>query len=173
MEIDKIAATLEDGRILSRDFKIFLKIGIACCVIGYLLSVIIIATGLYPNDINVWFLGVFVFLFCFGIGGAFFYLIWRNKKIELKVQEYLIDAEELYAETRIVNDLGIVGRIQDGVKIEIRFQLNNRKYVRISGNPNKKTLRNGYDKVFLMYANRIVRILYSPKYDQIMILKDK
>lgn len=31
---------------------------------------------------------------------------------------------------------------------------------------------NGYDKVFWKYVNRKISILYSPKYDQVMFLKD-
>ena len=31
----------------------------------------------------------------------------------------------------------------------------------------------GYHSIWSKYANKELRILYSPKYDQVMILKDK
>ena len=32
--------------------------------------------------------------------------------------------------------------------------------------------KNGYFKILSKYANRSIKIMYSPKYEQVMILKD-
>ena len=78
------------------------------------------------------------------------------------------DAVELYAYSEELSKIGMLLQVSE-TKIRVKFQWEGRNYVRISGNGKRKA----YQKVFTKYANRYIRILYSPKYDQIMILKDK
>lgn len=55
--------------------------------------------------------------------------------------------------------------------IEIDFVYNDRLIIKRSGNPEKSKSR--YDTIFGYYTNREIKILYSPSYDEVMILKDK
>ena len=63
------------------------------------------------------------------------------------------------------------------IKISLEFYYNGKKYVKESGEKNDMQqdliyYAPGYDSVYRKYVNRDIRILYSPKYDQVMILKD-
>ena len=54
-------------------------------------------------------------------------------------------------------------------KLKVSFKYNKKKYVKYSGT--KQT--NGYDSVFLKYSDAQITILYSPQFDEVMILDDK
>lgn len=77
-----------------------------------------------------------------------------------------------------------LGRIENGIiyrtkiKISIKFFYNEQKIIQKSGAKNKIKenlfyINVGYDAIFLKYIDREIKILYSPKYDEVMILKDK
>ena len=53
-------------------------------------------------------------------------------------------------------------------KLKVSFKYNKKKYVKYSGT--KQT--NGYDRVFLKYSDAQITILYSPQFDEVMIIKD-
>ena len=56
-------------------------------------------------------------------------------------------------------------------KIQVAFEFNGQKYSHLSGdNPNK--IEKGYERIWVKYADREINILYSPTYDQVLILKD-
>ena len=106
------------------------------------------------------------------MGGIFILIsaIWliKNNLLKRKMRIWMEDAVELYAYSEELSKIGMLLQVSE-TKIRVKFQWEGRNYVRISGNGKRKA----YQKVFTKYANRYIRILYSPKYDQIMILKDK
>ena len=171
----QVVASLEYGYIFTKSF-----IGFVYGVIIFLVaSAICVVTGsIYFNDFDVLypFLGTCCLFLClFSIIPI--YHIHILKKIKL----FCGDAVELKAES---TEIGSYHRIEGLIvpttrkKISIKFMYNGKKYLRESGQPgyNKPYMYNtkaGYEKIFAKYSNRIIRILYSPKYDQVLILKDE
>ena len=106
------------------------------------------------------------------MGGIFILIsaIWliKNNLLKRKMRIWMEDAVELYAYSEEISRFWMPMH-PTATKIRVKFQWEGRNYVRTSGNGKRKA----YQKVFTKYANRYIRILYSPKYDQIMILKDK
>lgn len=96
------------------------------------------------------------------------YFLIKNNLLKRKMRIWMEDAVELYAYSEEISRFWMPMH-PTATKIRVKFQWEGRNYVRTSGNGKRKA----YQKVFTKYANRYIRILYSPKYDQIMILKDK
>ena len=81
---------------------------------------------------------------------------------------------ELNADTRSIDKKYWFGV---STKLKIEFCYDKKKYSFQRGEPAGKfgwlINSNGYFKVLTKYADRKVKILFSPKYEQILILKDK
>lgn len=59
-----------------------------------------------------------------------------------------------------------------GIKIVVTFEYNGQQMSRISGSKRTKKLfyqYDGYDKAYNDFAGRDIKILYSPRYDEVMI----
>ena len=54
-------------------------------------------------------------------------------------------------------------------KLKVAFKYENKKHVAYSGTKQV----NGYDRIFFRYSNRQIKILYSPKFDEVMLLCEK
>lgn len=169
MGISNIEASLSQGNILSKKQFIVLHILMLVCLILPLLTIILsiipqvewnkalMATIILGDIIFLSFLWVLI------------YIKLKNNSIKKKIIKWLEDAVELKAYCRKIdeNRLGIQPK---AVKIQVKFKYNNKKYSREStarifgGQP-------GYLSVYKKYADRIIEILYSPKYDEVLILK--
>lgn len=80
---------------------------------------------------------------------------------------YTVFAEEA-GRQQFVNGFG-----RYAVRLVVRFTYHGRKIVRFSGEDAKGTLaKQGFFPAWNKYCNREINILYSPKFDQIMILQD-
>lgn len=159
----KIVASLKYGRIYEKSL-IFLWI--------------MFADGL--------FLGIYSFVFLFGVdrsivgficgflsgilfSGAALYLIVKNYINCKNCKKWVQDAVELNA-TSVGIKKAYFGFSDIGLrKLKVSFKYNKKKYVKYSGT--KQT--NGYDRVFLKYSDAQITILYSPQFDEVMILDDK
>ena len=98
------------------------------------------------------------------------YVLVRDKINKKKVVIWLNDAIELkaYSKTTDRKKLPFLPR---GITIEVVFKINNISYVR---EISKRNFGGGKAYYSIMkYADREIDILYSPKYDEVIILKDK
>lgn len=102
--------------------------------------------------------------------GAWGYLIIRNERIRKHILQWLEDAVELNADAKVIDVQG-VSLLFPRAKVQVSFVLEGRKMTRVSGKQGK--IGSGYQNFWRRYDKRSVRILYSARYDQIMIRKDK
>ena len=106
-----------------------------------------------------------------------FYLFLHAKKRKKKFASWLDDAAEYTAESKKIDsefDLLALARVY---RIQIKFDFEGAKIQRISGRPDHYEfdvydVENGYHSVFRDFVDKEIRILYSPEYDQILILKE-
>lgn len=165
-----IVASLQEGKIIPRwgiglvYFEIFL------CLFSVVLSVFI---SVIKNRYDV--------LMCLILPGIvlpiFIYILIKHYRLCAKVKLWIEDAVECWADS-ITLDSQVPPWIGNRrvFKIQVKFIYQGKKLIKNSGNAKKKgiynTLYDGYDSVFKKYTNRKIKILYSPKYDQVLILKE-
>lgn len=107
------------------------------------------------------------------IGAAFLavliYYFIQDKMIKKEVSLWLQDASIVQATSEEVDSFR-AGFQPIGVKIRVRFDINGIAYARES---TTKVFggKIGYSNAFKKYTNRKIKIMYSPKYDEVMILK--
>ena len=171
-KIRKIDALLEYGEIFSFTLMFFVYFMFILGVGGIILTLCI---AVIEKEYIV--LSILPF-FLLGIVSSVFIFLMHRKQIS-RAKKFLFDAVELSAKTKMLDS----SYAQNGffrvpiTKIAVEFNYDGTNIVRHSGlKEYKGGLRNnkgGYNKVFNKYANRQIQILYSPKYDQVLILKDK
>ena len=117
---------------------------------------------------------VFWIIFWVFIMSAFpiFFLIYliKTEKKRKEVCLWLQDAVLLQAQSKEVGRKYALGMFP-GVKLQIDFELGGMHYTRFSDSPSPQGERGGYYLMWRKYANRTIQILYSLKYDKVMILK--
>ena len=109
-------------------------------------------------------------LLCFAILGLPLYIIIKDKRNKKQVKIWMQDAVKLEAYCKKLDEYKLMFLL-NGIRIQVSFEINGIKYVR---NSTGKTFAGGkaYLATFIKYADREINILYSPKYDEVMILKD-
>jgi len=93
-------------------------------------------------------------------------LIAGYKKLEKKVVLWLEDAIRLRALTMRLDKVSLAYK---PFQIQVNFEFDGRMYQRVSAPGN---VIKGYHKIFSRYGDREINILYSPKYDEVLIIKD-
>jgi hypothetical protein len=112
------------------------------------------------------------FLFIAGMAWLLGRIIKTNRKLKKHILSCMEDAVSLKAYSYVIDtnsyDLLLWPH---GVKIKIKFKYLGKHYSKISRG---KMLggTEGYHQIYAKYGNRNVRILYSPKYDEVLLLKD-
>ena len=98
------------------------------------------------------------------------YIKVKNDRLKKKILLWLEDAIETIAYSKKIGE-NRVGLPPKATKIRVRFAINGVTYKRES---TAKIVggQRGYLGTYNKYANREIRILYSPKYDEVLILKD-
>ena len=166
-----IVASLQEGKIIPRWGIGFLYFGIFLFLFMVVFSVCI---SIIENRYD-----VLMCLMMPGIGlPAFIYILIKHYRLLAKVKLWMEDAIECQAEA-VTLDSQVPPWIGNrrAFKIQVNFMYGEERITKISGNPTAKKrglydkLYNGYDSIFKGYTNRIIKILYSPKYDQVLILK--
>ena len=171
MCVSDIEASLSLGIILNKKQSLFLSLGIAICLI---LPVVTFMLVIIPEVI--WNILLIVTLFfanllCLSLFGILVYIKLKNIKIKKKISAWLDDAIELIAFCKIIgeNRLGIQPK---ATKVKVEFKFDNINHIKFS---TAKVFggQTGYLGTFNKYSNKVLRIAYSPRYDEVMILKDK
>lgn len=98
------------------------------------------------------------------------YLIVGNHKKKKKIKIWLNDAVKLKAYSQNISEYNSVFNIK-GIIIRVIFQFNGKRYIKESTVKNEMGNK-AYLVTYKKYADRDIDILYSPKYDEVMILKD-
>lgn len=95
----------------------------------------------------------------------------KDYKLKKRVSLWLDDAVETKAYSKQTGEQKLPF-LPKGITIQVKFEIEGKKYVRDSG---IKVFGGGkgYLATFKKYADREINILYSPKYDEVLILKDK
>ncbi|MBO4989747.1 MAG: hypothetical protein J6D37_05395 [Clostridia bacterium] len=151
-------------------------LGVVC---GWMLVILGIFLGILPfcgalsleaDEVEDMMIAVFIAL-PFSIACGCYLLIWYyrwNRKVDLWLQ----DAVHLEAKCEEMSRSRI-GRSGTGYKILVRFRYDGKRRTVYSGRRRKGKLmtEGGFGGIYYYYAGRVVDILYSPKYDQVMLLR--
>ena len=103
------------------------------------------------------------------IGVVLFYFFHQRKK----VKKWLEDAIECEGYTEIIDVKKRLGATL--LKLKIDFRIEGKTYTRITGDSNNLgdyNAMNGYYSGIEKFADKQVKVLYSPKYGEVMILND-
>ena len=166
----RIAATLRYGRTAHLFTKIIanttLYFSVAMCCIFFLIFMLSHFGAMEEDERGLLILTAAMF------GAACFALIpvILLTVEERKIRLWLKDAVPLTAQSQIV---GVQKRGLcefEAVKISVKFVYNGKEHIQTSGNPKRRNASNGFTFIYNDYTDREIKILYSPSYDQVMVL---
>lgn len=148
-----------------------------CSLIGTLVSLfgvsVIFSIFAIIQDIS-FLAGMIAFFIC--AIGLLIVLIINHHNLKL-IKLWKEDAILCTAKTKILGSSCIYsgGVSLLTAKISVIFYCQGKLIKKESGTKKSTGIKlfNGYSKIFMRFSDREIQILYSPKYDQVMILKDK
>lgn len=168
----RIAASLRYGKLLKKT-AIFFVVGIAVGIVILITAFNILFQFILNGNDNVP-LTLAEILVGFLLGGGYLwfcsYLLVNDVINVKKCKEWLKDAVELDAYCEGIEDenTNILLR-KFCLKLKVYFKYNDKKLIRYS----LTKLNDGYDVCLYKYTNKNLKILYSPKYDEVMIPSQK
>ena len=169
MKVEDIDVSLRYGKIFNKNWIILNSISIivVLLVFGYALYDIILME--YQNRFDL-LKYIIIWSICFlSIETWFFYFILKNYKIKKKVKFWLQDAVKLTVFAKEIKRLPAFLFSLEQVAIEVIFK-HDGKLIKIK-NGNRKQLQ--VAPYLVKYANKNINILFSPKYNEVMILKNQ
>lgn len=173
-----IRATLSGGKNISKPKFIVLLILLCICFLGTLASgIMIIINSERIAEIVIYATRCFVFIYVSNL-----YSSESQEKIRLWLADaVLLDAYcyRSFDDPSIMNMCWSAVNQNDnkrgnsfGAKISVSFFYDNQQFVRRSGSKKQNTFLyqiDGYNAVYKKYVDRNIKILYSPRYDEVMI----
>ena len=169
MDISNIDVSLTYGQLYTKKHFSLLYI---CLAISLLMPILTVVLFFLPDVEWDRFLIVTVVLFnlfsLFLLAVVIFALA-QDKKAKNKVRLWLEDAIEIKAFANFVSEK-MTSLTSIATKIQVDFMLDGKHYYKVSG-VKHAGWQAGYDKAFTKYVNKEVNIMYSPKYNEVMILK--
>ena len=187
-DLTKIAGTLKYGAFDGRKRK---KLLIPCatftavmilCVAGAITALWIDqANDQTPlPDIEFAFANIGIAIGLLLVPAVLWGLFIHNEKIRNKILLWLQDAVELEGHCETLSEdytsapLNQLISSPSRIRIRIKFKYNGKHYSRDSGYRNKNgELKNEYQAIWIHYADKSVKIMYSPEFDEVIILKDQ
>ncbi len=109
---------------------------------------------------------------------AMIYCLFTGIQMNIRIKLFQKDGVELTAISSIPENGVTCDQYDCKIKIRVEFFYQGEKHVQISGEkwPYVKIISGleglGYHKAFKNYEGREIKILYSPKYDEVLILAD-
>ena len=168
MQKRRVVATLAHGRVLSSIWYAMLIVWLICNL------VVAIASLIYATVHKDWLFLLGVFL-CVGMAFLASYLLIYYGKINTEIKRWKEDAVLLEATCEVVSERVCYRFLEKEAKIIVKFKYANKKRKCTSGERIKKDdivhMHEGFDSIFVKYDHCKIDILYSPKFDQVMILK--
>ena len=172
IDLKRIAATLKYGKFDGTDRKIYIVIYV--CLILIIVGTIVGTVFLIKNAVDSQENGNSIIGYAGGgvvvitLIGFFAYLVMRNEKARKEIYLWLDDAVELKAYSKKTGEYQPKAFSGYVYKIKIEFKYNGKRYSYFSRNRN-----DGYSDYWLYFLDQQVDILYSPKYEEVMILRPK
>lgn len=179
-DLTKIKFLLNNGKFDgdSRTKVILIYVAFVCLCVGLIvlsITMLSIEQVKEPRMIGE-FIGIIIgIIFAFSLLPIIWLiLVIRNERLRFKIFIWLEDAIELTAYAKCIGTKYWIGIPL--IKLQIEFNINGIKYVRTSEEEKRGLIDKGrpigYFSGISEFANKEIRILYSQKYDQVMILKD-
>lgn len=172
MNLANIEASLSQGNFLSGKKLLVLYMSLCIMLLFPSLSIIIfivmIVTTEWSIPIFTLFIGGDVLCLLFLI--MFIHIKIKNDRLKEKIILWVEDAIQVRAFSKKIDE-NRLGLQPKATKIQIKFKINGEMYVKES---TAKVFGGwqGYLGTFNKYANREINILYSPKYDEVLLLKN-
>jgi hypothetical protein len=167
MKISEIQGSLKHGQFVSVEFTPVCFLGMGASILIVILSSIFIPmeSGFDTDTLSILLAGnildLAIFTFCLVV-------VLHGYKLKKKIRLWLEDAVELKAYAKKQDDY--TEFIKPSAKISVHFKINGKKYSRVSEGKSG-SLPKGYHGIWTKYADKEIDILYSPKYDQVLVLK--
>lgn len=176
--LKSIDASLQYGQYFSGKWMVLFISLIAYCVVlilAFFIWLILVNCGIeqYDNDAHVSMTCCLCVAVLVIIG--MLYVMYKNNRLKKKILLWLNDAVKLHATTRVLESFRTFGHPIAETKLLVEFYYINKRIICESGDNTKKDhwyKRNGFFKVLSKYGNKEIKILYSPTYEQVLILKN-
>lgn len=171
MKKTNVTTSLSRGLILdkSKFILLYLVVVICCCLVATSVMLMVFIPQAEWNAQSV------ALVILLGVGSVvmmspFVFLIVKNKRIIKDVNLWLEDAVQLAAYSKKIGEVrsGVLHSLS--IRIEVRFQYDGKVHKKQS-DAKVCGLPRGYVGWYNQYADREIIILYSPKYDEVMILR--
>lgn len=177
--LNKIDASLKHGQFFTGGLLIFFYSFIGFCCIMPISTVVFLFLVYYGKeafDENTTITFICSNIGCFFIICGLIYVLYRNNKLKRNILLWLEDAVELTAKTTTIDRFRTLGHPIAETTLQVEFCIDHHKKVMTSIDETKKNhwyKTNGSYKVLTKYADQTIKILYSPKFEQVLILKKK
>ncbi len=179
-DMSHIAVLLNHSKFFSDSRrKIILQYIVLCVMIFFIIVSLIIMISWEQQESSMSIAKFLVILLCCtlvcsSIPIVLLILIIKNEKIRNQVNLWLEDAVQVEAIAKRIDTKYWIGLPL--IKLQVEFNLYGIHYIRTTESELRGKLDLGrplgYFAHLTKYADRKINILYSPKYDQVMILKD-
>lgn len=170
MQISNIDASLSHGNFLGKKQFFVLYTAMITSLLLPLITIVMIAVQVKWDNQKIFALtvGNMIFLSFFAVLN---FIMIKNNKLRKKIIIWLEDAIETTAYSKQMGE-NRLGAQPKAVKIQLKFKIDDITYRRDS---TAKVFggQKGYLGTYKKYADREISILYSKKYDEVLILKDK
>ena len=167
---NNIGTSLNHGMIFKKGMWIYMYSLLALCLICPICTgvfFLLVSLGIetfHDGDIGLVYFSILSLLIAVGV----VFTIVRKLRLKKKIYLWLDDAVERYATTIAIDKRYWL--IRPATKLKVKFKYKHKNYIMYSGDPSNGN--KGYYKTLSKYADRTIKILYSPSYNQVLILKD-
>ena len=168
-EIKKIVATINYGRLLWGKYFILILFNFIISLLIPTVTITILI--LVSKNMIIWEPKIILTLILANIFSIFLFsvslsILIIDKKKKKKISLMLKDAIKLnaFVKRKPITQIG-----ENPYRVSISFKFNDLLKEKVSPNGN---IFVGYSKTYLKYVNQNIEILFSPKYDEVMFLKD-
>jgi len=162
LKINDIYSSLEYGKVWKNNGLFYFYIIIftlLCPIFTIVLTIINITNNISNTSFDYAFFTIINIMFIIALYSMIKSIILNNKNKKLITM--IDDAIILEAESSVI---GYQIGPQKAYHFKICFSINGKNCIRYN---------KGYQKFIKNYLNKKIKIIYSPKYDQVLILKDK
>lgn len=179
IKLNRIDATLKYGQFFTGKWIVFFYSLIVFCAVMPISSIVylfLVLLNIEIVDNETILVLICSSTVCILIILGVLFVLHKNCKLKKKIAMWLEDAVELTAQTITLDTFRTLGHPVAETKLQVKFNYYGINKVQSSFDETKKDhwyKRNGYFKILSKYSNRTIKIMYSPKYDQVLILKNK
>lgn len=163
-----IVSSLHYGKVVSKKVIILLYVFLYISLIAPLLTIamaIVASFGVFDWDYDLIIECVIANIFCVSEFVILCYILWYHQNLHKKIELWLEDAVETIAIAQWVTEFNL----SKPFKVLFKFRIGDEEFEKVNSTSGIMMF---YNKIFIKYDGKSVRILYSPKYDEVLILKD-